>query len=137
MNKPLFIAALLTAFIAAVHVFAGGNDIATPLLVSSLAEVPRLTLYAVWHLVTVTLMLSAVALCVSSLHRYAVASRYLALFISVLWLCFGVVFLLVAYTQAGDGLFFKMPQWILFIPAGLLGLWGSSDKICDIHAQKM
>jgi hypothetical protein len=126
VNKPLFIAALMTAFIAAVHLFAGGADVAAPLLASALAEEPRLTLYAVWHLVTVTLVLSAVALYISALPRHAAAARYLALFISVLWLCFGAVFFVVACTQPGEGLFFKMPQWILFLPVGLLGLWGAS-----------
>jgi hypothetical protein len=101
MNKPLLIAALLTAFIAAVHLFAGGADVAAPLLASSLAEEPRLTLYAVWHLISVTLVLSAIALYVCALPQHAVAGRYLALFISVLWLCFGAIFLVVALTQPG------------------------------------
>ena len=137
MNKPLLVSALLTTFIAAIHVFAGGNDVAVPLLASSLAEEPRLTLYAVWHLVTVTLVLSAVALYVSTLPRYAITSRNLALFISVLWLCFGMVFLLVAFTQPGEGLLFKMPQWILFIPVGLVGLWGTSSKVFKMHGQQV
>ena len=42
--------------------------------------------------------------------------------------CFGVVFLVVAFAQPGEGLFFKIPQWILFIPVGLLGLWGAVKK---------
>jgi hypothetical protein len=124
MNKPLLFAALLTAFIAAIHLFAGGTDVAAPLLASSLADEPRLTLYAVWHLVSVTLVLSAIALYVSALPQHAIALRYLALFISILWLCFGAVFLVVAFFQPGEGLLFKMPQWILFVPVGLLGLWG-------------
>jgi hypothetical protein len=124
MNKPLLFAALLTTFIAAVHLFAGGADVAAPLLASSLEEEPRLTLYAVWHLVSLTLVLSAIALYVSALPQHAVASRYLALFISILWLGFGAVFLVVAFTQPGEGLLLKMPQWILFLPVGVLGLWG-------------
>jgi hypothetical protein len=128
MNKQLLSAALLTAFIAAVHIFMGGTDVAAPLLVSRLAEEPRLTLYAVWHLVSVTLGLSAIALYISALPRHADASRYLVLFISILWLCFGTVFLIVAFTQPGEGLFLKMPQWILFIPVGVLGLWGATGS---------
>lgn len=127
MNKPLLIAALLSAFIAAVHLFAGGADIAAPLLASSLAEELRLTLYAVWHLISVILVLSAIALYVCALPHHAAAGRYLALFISVLWLSFGAIFLVVAFTQPGQGLFLKLPQWILFIPVGLLGLWGSAN----------
>jgi hypothetical protein len=127
MNKPLLIAALLTAFIAVIHLYAGGADVASPLLASSMEAEPRLTLYAVWHLVSVTLVLSAIALYVSAQPRHAGAARYLALFISVLWICFGLVFLVVAFTQPGQGLLFKMPQWILFLPVGLLGLWGASN----------
>lgn len=125
MNKPIILASLLTTLIAAIHFVAGGADVAAPLLASALADELRLTLYAVWHLVTVTLVLSAVALYVSALPRHAAAARYLALFISALWLGFGLVFLLVVFTQPGDGLLFKLPQWILFIPVGLLGLWGT------------
>lgn len=136
MNKPLLIAALLAAFTAAIHLFAGGANVAAPLLASSLAEEPRLTLYAVWHLVSVTLVLSAVALYVGSLHRHAAASRYLVLFISALWLCFGVVFLIVALTQPGEGLFFKLPQWVLLLPVGLLGLWGGSNMAFERDAPK-
>jgi hypothetical protein len=125
MNKRLFIAAALAAFTAAVHVFAGGADIADPLLASSLTEELRITLYAVWHLVSVMLVLSAAALCVGALPRHAHASRQMVLFISILWFSFGIVFLIVALTQPGEGLFFKIPQWILFLPVGFFGLWGS------------
>lgn len=128
MNKPLLTASLATAFTAVVHLFAGGTDVAAPLLASSLADEPRLTLYAVWHLVSVTLVLSAAALYVCALPHHAAVGRYLALFISVLWLSFGMVFLVVAFTQPGEGLFLKMPQWILFLPVGLLGLWGSLSR---------
>jgi len=92
MNRSLIIAALLAAFTAGVHIFAGGEDVATPLLASAIAGEPRLTLYAVWHMVSVALAMSAVALFIGSIPRHAHASRYLVLFISFLWCAFGVVF---------------------------------------------
>lgn len=126
MNKPLLIASMLAAVTAAVHLIAGGADIAVPLLGSVLTGELRLTLYAVWHLVSVTLVLSAGALCIGALPRYAGAFRPLVLFVSILWLCFGIVFLAVALAQPGEGLLFMLPQWILFLPVGFLGLWGGS-----------
>lgn len=125
MNRPLVVAALLAAFTAAVHLFAGGPDVATPLLTSALADEPKLTLYAVWHMATVVLTISAVALFFAALPRHATAARYMVLFISALWCAFGIVFLVVIAIQPESDLLFKLPQWILLLPVGLLGLWGS------------
>lgn len=126
MNKRLLVAAVLAAFTAVVHVIAGGADIAAPLLASTLSEEPRITLYAAWHLVSVTLVLSAAAFYMGALPRHAEASRHMVVFVSILWLCFGIVFLVVAFTQPGEGLLFKLPQWVLLLPVGVLGLWGSN-----------
>lgn len=123
MNRLLVIAALLAAFTAAVHIFAGGEDVAAPLLASTLAGEPKLTLYAVWHMVSVVLAMSAVAFFVGSLPRHAHAARYLVRFVSTLWCAFGVVFLAVVAIQPEGGWLFKLPQWVLLLPVGLLGLW--------------
>lgn len=124
MNLCLLIASLIAAFTTGIHVFLGGADVAAPLLLSTLADEPRLTLYVVWHMASLTLGLSAFALFIGSLPRYSQSARYLVLFISVLWLGFAVIFIVVALIQPGDGWLFKLPQWILLAPVGLLGLWG-------------
>lgn len=128
MNRLLAIAAFLAAFTAAVHIFAGGEDTAVPLLASTLAGEPKLTLYAVWHMASVTLAMSAIALFVGSLPRHAHPARYLVLFVSALWCVFGVVFLVVATLQPEGGWLLKLPQWVLLLPVGLLGLWGSGSN---------
>ena len=128
MNRPLTIAALLAAFTAAVHIFAGGADTATPLLASSLDAEPRLTLYAVWHMASVALVLSAAALFVGALPRHAHAARYLVLFVSVLWCAFGVVFLAVIAIQPDSGWMLKLPQWAMLLPVGFLGLWAAGPN---------
>lgn len=127
MNRLLVIAALLAAFTAAIHIFVGGKDTAVPLLTSSITGEPKLTLYAVWHMASVTLTMSAVALFVGSLPRHAHAARYLVLFISALWCAFGAVYLVVVAIQPEGGWLFKLPQWVLLLPVGLLGLWGGSN----------
>lgn len=124
INRTMMTAAVVAAFTTVVHVFAGGKDVAAPLLASNLAEVPKITMYSVWHLVSITLGLSAAALFVGALPRHADAARYLTIFVSVLWTGFGIVFLVVALTQPESGWLFKLPQWILLLPVGILGLVG-------------
>lgn len=127
MNRLLVFAAVLAAFTAAVHILAGGSDVAAPLLASPMAGEPKLTLYAVWHMVSVALAMSAPALFIGSLPRHARAARYLVLFVSTLWCAFGLVFLCVVAIQPEGGWLFKLPQWVLLLPVGLLGLWGGVD----------
>ena len=128
MNRLLAVAAFLAAFTAVVHIFAGGEDIAAPLLASTLAGEPKLTLYAVWHMASVALAMSAVALFVGSLPHHAHPARYLVLFVSALWCAFGVVFLAVVAIQPESGWLFKLPQWVLLLPVGLLGLWAAGPN---------
>lgn len=85
---------------------------------------PKLTLYAVWHMVSMVLALSVPALFIGGLPRHAHAARYLVLFVSAMWCAFGLVFLGVAAIQPEAVWLFKLPQWILLLPVGLLGLWG-------------
>jgi hypothetical protein len=128
MNWILFTAAVLAALTAGIHIFAGGTDIAAPLLASSLGDEVRLTLYAVWHMVSVTLVLSAMVLALGANPRHAFAARHAVLFTSALWTGFGAVFLVIVLTRPGEGLLWKLPQWVLFLPVGLFGLWGSRAK---------
>lgn len=137
MNRPLVIAVVLAAFTAAVHILAGGSDVAVPLLASSLAGEPKLTLYAVWHMASVVLAMSVPALIVGSLPRHARAARYLVLFVSALWCAFGLVFLGLVALQPESGWLFKLPQWILLLPVGLLGLWGGFCTTRQGDARKL
>ena len=129
MNKCLLSSAVLAAVTAAIHLFAGGPDVVAPLLDSPLAVEPRLTLYAVWHMATATMILSAAALFVAASPRYATASRFMVLFISALWLSFGAVFLAIATLQPGTGLYLKLPQWALLLPVGVLALLGYNKSV--------
>jgi hypothetical protein len=128
MNKLLLIAAILATATTAIHTFIGGKEIAGPLLASSLAEVPRLTLYAVWHMATAALALSSVALFVGAVPRFAASWRPMVLFVSALWLAFGTVFVIVAISQSGAGLYLKLPQWALLLPVGVLGMLGANKS---------
>ncbi|GGY24219.1 hypothetical protein [Paludibacterium paludis] len=124
MNRILLAAALLAALTAFIHLFAGGADVVAPLLASSLPPMPKLTLYAAWHMASATLILSSAALFIGSLPQHAIRSAYLVLFVSLLWIVFGAVFLIVGLTQPDSGGWLHLPQWTLLLPVGALGLWG-------------
>lgn len=121
-NRRLLSAGLLALFTAAVHVVAGGRGIAAPLLASTLAEVPRVTLYGVWHLVSLVLALSGAALLLAARPRALAPARWMVAFIGALWLGFGLVLLGIAALQPGGGWWLKLPQWLLLMPVGALAL---------------
>lgn len=128
MNRFLLVASVLAAFTACIHVFVGTAEIAPPLLSSSLAPEMRFLLYACWHLVSCALFFSAVALFVSALPRHQHSARLLARFISWLWLAFGAVFIIIGLAGAHGTLLFKLPQWVLLLPVGMLALLGCASS---------
>jgi hypothetical protein len=129
-NRSLLISAFLAAFTAIVHTIGGTLEIHTPLLTSPLPEPISLLLYACWHLVTVTLILSAVALFWSSPNNRAESNFALPAFIGILWVSFGIVFVVVALYFSGFRALIVLPQWTLLLPIGGLALFGVRKEIC-------
>lgn len=129
MKKRFLLAAgLLAGFTATVHAIVGTAEIHKPLLSAPLEESVSLVVYACWHLVTVTLFASSVALLQSSLPGRLSVSRPLVRFISVLWVLFAGVFAVVALAFSGPAALLVLPQWALLLPVGLLSWLGSSDS---------
>lgn len=124
LNKILLCAAAFAALTTVAHIFGGGASVAKPIAESSLADEPRLLALAVWHMVSITFVLSVLGFGLGALPRHQERSRYLVAFISVLWIGFGLAVVGVILTEPGDDLFRKFPQPVLLIPVGLLGLWG-------------
>ena len=128
-NRVLLLSAFLAALTALLHTIGGTLEIHTPLLSSALPQPISLLLYACWHLVTVALTLSALALYWSSRNNRAESHFALPAFIGILWVSFGVVFVIVALYFSGLGALFVLPQWILLIPIGGLALFGIHKAI--------
>ena len=84
----------------------------------------RLLLYTCWHLVTVTLILSAIALFWSARKNRAQENNALPFFIGILWIGFGFVFVFVALCFSGLKALIVLPQWTLLIPIGVFALFG-------------
>jgi hypothetical protein len=118
----VFSAGILASATALFHLFAGGKDVARPLLASSIDEGLKLTLYACWHLVSASLLISSIALLGHGAGLFS--SPQTIAFVSIMWLMFGAVFLVITLGVAKPWGLFRFPQWALLVPVGLLGLWG-------------
>ncbi|WGG52852.1 hypothetical protein [Rugamonas sp. DEMB1] len=124
MNRPLLAATLLATFTALLHTFVGTPEIEGPLLQSGLPSEVSLLLLACWHLVTAALVISALALGLA-LRPTAAWARATVRLVSYLWLSFGTVFVLVDLIYVGPAMLLRLPQWVLLLPVGALGLWGA------------
>ncbi len=125
-NRLLLIAGLLAALTAVVHTFAGTYEVHVPLLNSTLPKPLALLLYACWHLVTVTLCLSAWALLRPLEPRTVESQAVMASAIGVAWFLFGSVFIAIALVFGGTlSTLLVLPQWLLLLPVGALSWFGS------------
>lgn len=124
MNLWILSAGVLGLFTSLVHIFAGQIDPVRPFLKSDLADIPKATLLACWHIVSVVLVLSSNALVyigwsnLASLNTSVIA-------LSSTFVVFSLVFIGVGWSFFGFSTFFKLPQWVLLLPIGMLGLIGS------------
>ncbi|GAK84140.1 hypothetical protein JCM19238_1706 [Vibrio ponticus] len=124
MNIWLLSAGGLGIFTTLVHVFAGQVDPVRPFLKSTLAEVPKATLLACWHLVSVTLI--SCSLVILYIAWFDLSLQYLLVqFIGWLYVLFALVFVGVGWYFFAYKVFFKLPQWILLLPIGGLALYGT------------
>lgn len=124
MNILIWSSGLLCIFTSLIHVFAGQVDPVRPFLKSNLEDIPKATLLACWHIVSVTLLVSSLAL--SYVGWYGLHELYLSTrFIGILYTLFALVFVCVGWFFFGVKVFFKLPQWILLLLIGFLALYGT------------
>jgi hypothetical protein len=120
MNLYLMIAGLLAFAVCLIHIFAGGQGIAKPLLaVEKMPNMVRYTMYYCWHLVTITLAGMALAFVMAAQPGGA---RALGLFAT-----FGAA----SFAALNFGMnlrlrlsFAQHPQGFLFLPVAALGAAG-------------
>ncbi len=129
MNVKLLLAGLLALVTTLIHVIAGGQDVVSVLLKTPMDEEAKLVLYAVWHMASVTMGFSSLILLQSSFSRNRQQWLVSVRCIAFLWCSFGLVFLVVIAMQPSSGWWFKLPQWLLLLPVGVLGFWGSSRDV--------
>ena len=119
MNGLLITAGVLALLTSAIHLFAGGNDVAKPLLGTSLTNDVKYALYACWHFVSAFFVISTLGFLGAGL---GVLQPGFIVFFSILWLLFGMLFLAISVRVNRLGGIFRLPQWTLLLPVGILGL---------------
>lgn len=124
MNIWIFSSGLLALFTTLVHVFAGQIDPVRPFLKSKLDDIPKATLLACWHLVSVTLFVSSLTFLYFG--WYGIDSLYFLIqSLDFLYILYASVFVAVGLYFFGSKVFVKLPQWILLLPIGLLAIYGA------------
>jgi hypothetical protein len=103
---------------------AGHFDPVVPFLRTQLEATAKATLHACWHMVTVMLFTSALALLGLGLSPRLSGASLLATFIAVLYVLSSVVFLVIGAWRFRWSLL-RLPQWLLLLPVGVLAALGA------------
>lgn len=123
-NKRILWSSILAAITAFIHTVGGTIKVHTPLFNSNLSNSVSVLLYVCWHLVSVSLILSACSIYWLAQNNRASTNYALGIFISSLWILFGLMFLLIATCINGVVGLIQFPQWVLLLPIGALLLSG-------------
>ena len=119
MDWFLIVAGVLALLTTAIHIFVGGNGAAKPLLASPLPDEAKYALYACWHFVTGFFVLSTLVLLLAGFGSLEEPGVIVG--VSSLWVLFGLVFLFISLWVNNIEGVFKLPQWVLLLPVGILG----------------
>lgn len=121
MNPLMLAAGALAAITTGIHLVAGHVDPIRPLLSSSLAETPKRTLHACWHMASIVQASAALVLLYLAFNQSA-SEKALARFIAVNYLGFGLVFLAITLSVDWPRRLVRLPQWaLLLLIAGFAG----------------
>ncbi|MGW0363706.1 hypothetical protein [Streptomyces sp. NPDC002990] len=126
MNGWLLAAGITASGVAATHVIAGHRDVVRPLLSCALADEPKRVLHAVWHMVSVDLTLSAVALVYLALTDGTSNTGPVAWFVAAHFIAYAVAFLVVTLSVGWPKPLLRLPQWMLLLPVAVLTVAGAA-----------
>ncbi len=116
------IASILAAATALAHIGLGTFDTLKPVMANpDLSPMVTGTIAACWHFLSLFLAASAYVFWVK---RHPATSLF-----ALLWIAFGIVFLIVGATTSG---ILSLPQWIALIPAGVLACMALNAEAQDI-----
>ncbi|MFD6801903.1 hypothetical protein [Streptomyces cyaneofuscatus] len=126
MNGWLLAAGTTALGVAAVHIVGGHRDVVRPLLSCGLAGEPKRVLHAVWHMVSIDLVLSGLALLHLSLTDGTPGAGLVAWFVAAHFIAYAAAFLVVTLTVGWPRPLLRLPQWILLLPVAALTAAGAA-----------
>ena len=124
MNTWGFAAGIIGIFTSLVHIFAGQVDPVRPFLQSDLPDIPKATLLGCWHMVSAILVISSFALAYIGWSNLS-SFQNMVIGISISFVIFSLVFIAVGWYFFKYQAFIKLPQWVLLLSIGVLGLVGA------------
>jgi hypothetical protein len=117
----IYICAYLSVFMLIGHLAAGMKMYLKPMLESNTEEVAKNVMHAVFHYMTIVMLLSAVYL-VSFAHNLFPISLDIVRFIGIFYLVCGLTQMVMAISTNGMKGLMKMFQWTMFLPIGILAI---------------
>ncbi|MFB7611285.1 hypothetical protein [Streptomyces gardneri] len=126
MNGWLLAAGITALGVAVVHIVGGRRDVVRPLLACGLADEPKRVLHAVWHMVSVDLVLSGLALLYLSLTDGTPGTGLVAWFVAAHFIAYAAAFLVVTLSVDWPRPLLRLPQWILLLPVAALAAAGAA-----------
>ncbi len=117
----IFVAAYLSVFMLVGHVVFGIPWYLRPVLESDVDAVPKTVAHAVFHYVTIVMLMSATALVAFSYDLFAVSPDVVR-FIGSAYILFGLAQISLVITSNGFAGLAKIFQWTMFLPVGALAL---------------
>ncbi|MFD0151194.1 hypothetical protein ACWGQ4_15925 [Streptomyces sp. NPDC055721] len=126
MNGWYLAAGITAVGVAAVHIVGGRRDVVRPLLSCGLADEPKRVLHAVWHMVSIDLVLSGLALLYLSPMDGTSGTGLVAWFVAAHFIAYAAAFLVVTLSVGWPRPLLRLPQWILLLPVAALAAAGAA-----------
>ncbi len=131
MNWFVLAAAIFAAMTTVGHFLVGSKEYLIPMLKSNMEPIPAKVMQAVFHYVSVFLIMSTVALFAVALgYVPGEAGYYLAAFVSVNYAAFAVWELVIAFGSGIKGAPLKMFHWVFFVIIAVCAGIGSCPCAC-------
>lgn len=117
----IYVCAYLSVFMLVGHLGVGIKMYLNPMRESNTEEVAKNVMHAVFHYMTIAMLLSAVYL-VSFAHNLFPISIDVVRFIGIFYLTCGLTQMVMAILANGIKGLIKMFQWTMFLPIGILAI---------------
>lgn len=117
----IYICTYLSVFMFFGHIVMGIKLYLKPMLKSDTEDIAKSVMHAVFHYVSVIMLLSSITLILFA-HNIVEMSSDVVLFIGVFYLGCGILQMIMAIVSKGLQGLIKMFQWTMFIPIGILAI---------------
>lgn len=117
----IYICAYLSVFMFVGHLAMGMKLYLRPMLKSDTETVAKNVMHAVFHYMSIVMLMSAITL-ISHAHNLFEISSDVILFIGILYLVCGILQMLMAVLSSGLKGLINMFQWTMFLPIGILAV---------------